>query len=58
MSAWHDVYLLGLAAVFAGLAVRGSRGRWVIAAGAAATLAGVVGQLLSAPSVIAVGSVR
>ena len=51
MSAWHDVYLLGLAAVFAGLAVRGSRGRWVIAAAPRRRWPVSSVRLLSAPSV-------
>ena len=52
MAAWHDVYLIGLALLGAGLAVRRRRGRWLVAAGALAVLVGIVAQVLVAPAAI------
>ena len=45
----HDLYLLGLTALAAGLAVRGSRGRRVALAGTAFATAGVVAQIIVSP---------
>jgi hypothetical protein len=53
MAGWHLVYLAGLAAVFAGLAVRGRRGRAAIAAGLAVAVVAVIAQLVVTPSGLA-----
>ncbi|MFN0029033.1 MAG: hypothetical protein ACKV2O_17885 [Acidimicrobiales bacterium] len=45
----HDLYLIGLTAVLAGLAVRGTLGRRATWAGAALAVGGVVAQLLVSP---------
>jgi hypothetical protein len=45
----HDLYLIGLTALAAGLAVRGGRGRRVALAGIAVAAAGVVTQLIVSP---------
>ena len=52
MAAWHDVYLIGLALVGAGFAIRRRRGRWLVAAGGLAVLVGIVAQVLVAPAAI------
>jgi hypothetical protein len=52
MAAWHDVYLIGLALLGAGFAIRRRRGRWLVAAGALAVLVGIVAQALVAPAAI------
>ncbi len=57
MAAWHDVYLIGLALVGAGYAVRRRRGRWLVAAGALAVLVGIVAQALVAPGAIDLATV-
>ena len=57
MAAWHDVYLIGLALVGAGFAVRRRRGRWLVAAGALTVLVGIVAQALVAPGAIDLASV-
>lgn len=50
LAAWHDVYLLGLAGVLAGLALGlRRRGRWAAGVGVLLAAAGVVGQLLVQP---------
>lgn len=49
VAAAHDAYLLGLAAVAGGFAVRGRGGRWLTAGGAAVALAGVGVQFLVYP---------
>ncbi len=50
MAGWHLVYLAGLAAVFAGLAVRGRRGRAAVIAGAAVAVAAVIAQIIVTPA--------
>ena len=50
MAGWHLVYLAGIAAFFAGLAIRGRRGRRAIIAGAAVAVAAVVLQMIVTPS--------
>jgi len=45
----HDVYLLGLIGLFAGLSLRGDLRRRLVAAGAIATVAAVAAQLAVAP---------
>lgn len=49
LAAWHDVYLLGLAGVLAGVALDARRGRLVGAVGFVVLVAGVVGQLVVQP---------
>lgn len=49
VAAAHDLYLLGLAALAAGLAVRGRNGRLLAAAGGLAAVAGVVAQIALFP---------
>jgi hypothetical protein len=44
LAAWHDVYLLGLTALFAGFAVRGRSGRLLMVGGLLVAVAGVVLQ--------------
>ncbi|HET8615725.1 MAG TPA: hypothetical protein VFL94_09390 [Actinomycetales bacterium] len=44
LAAWHDVYLVGLAALFAGIALRGRSGRMLMAAGLLVAVIGVVLQ--------------
>jgi hypothetical protein len=50
MAAWHLVFLIGLAVGFAGLAVRGSRGRRAIALGIALATIGIVAQVIVTPT--------
>lgn len=50
MAGWHAVYLLGLAALAAGAAVRQRAGRLLAGVGLAAALLGVVAQVLTAPA--------
>ena len=49
MAAWHDVYLVGIAAAAAGIAVRGRNGRRLVAAGAVIAVLGVTAQAVVAP---------
>ena len=50
MAAWHLVFLVGLAVGFAGLAVRGSRGRRAIVVGIAFAIVGIVAQVIVTPT--------
>lgn len=50
VAAAHDAYLVGLATVAAGFAVRGRGGRWLLAGGALAAVAGLVAQFLLFPT--------
>lgn len=49
LAAWHDVYLLGLVALMAGIAVPTHRGRLVLASGALVAAGAVAMQLVVAP---------
>ena len=49
MAGWHSVYLVGLAVLLAGLAVRGRAGARLVLAGLLVACAGVVAQVLVAP---------
>lgn len=50
MAGWHSAYLVGLAVLLAGLAVRGRAGRRLVVAGALLAVLGVAAQVLVAPS--------
>lgn len=50
MAAWHDVYLLGLAAICAALAIRRGPARVLAAVGVGLTVLGVVAQVVVAPA--------
>ncbi len=52
MAAWHDVYLLGIALLGAGFAVRQRFGRRLIVVGGIAVVAGLVAQVAVAPVAI------
>lgn len=50
MAGWHSAYLVGVAVVLTGLAVRGRLGRRLVVAGALLAVVGVAAQVLVAPS--------
>jgi hypothetical protein len=50
MAGWHSAYLVGLAVLLAGLAVRGRLGARLVGAGGLVAVAGVVAQLVVAPA--------
>jgi|GEM_PF-2875401 hypothetical protein len=50
MAGWHSVYLIGLAVLLAGLAVRGRAGARLALAGVLVAVTGVVAQVLVAPA--------
>jgi len=49
LAAWHNVYLVGLTALLAGVALRGRTGRMLVAAGLGVAVVGVVLQTLVHP---------
>jgi hypothetical protein len=53
MAGWHLVYLLGLASLFAGFAVRGRRGRFACIIGLVMGIGAVVAQALVTPANLA-----
>jgi hypothetical protein len=50
LAAWHLVYLVGLATMFVGFAVRGRRGRVAAATGVAVLVTAVIAQLVVTPA--------
>jgi hypothetical protein len=53
MAGWHLVYLVGLASVFAGLAIRGRRGRVAVITGTAVVVVALIGAIVATPAGIA-----
>lgn len=49
VAAWHDVYLVGLTAVFAGLAIRRHLGRRLIGAGLVVVAVAIAAQVMVSP---------
>jgi len=50
MAGWHLVYLVGIAAAFTGLAIRGRRGRAAVVAGTVVAVAAVIVQIIVTPA--------